>query len=679
MTSDLGVQAGRDWTEREARFVVDNDRFLDVADALDSDPRLGPYSLGELTVEEHDDTYFDTQDYDLHEAGWSLRIRRGEHRQGRSRERSTWITLKLPDPGEDDEKNDSQRRREIENTGYEDFHQVFFKIVLLLQDKHIIRKDRDPTAFIDAAISRGIGYALESAGLQDLFTVTTGRHSCPVREAGEGIATLSLDDSNYRFQQVVRDDSERQCRMEVELHAGARDELLTDIADRVRERFSLLGAKNSKFEHGMILYRGRKLLEKFEVKIIIPEQAVHGEIAKKISRGAEFMPGYLFDDDGTRHLRDVYFDTSQQDLFMAGCYLRLRKDGSQQDLKFRLLHFDTNVGDAVQYEVAAKEGADDFGDRWEQIQSWLGSVAGTSGPKKHPGSLDRIAKPLAAMGLRPVLEVGVDRVAWSVLKAGAQKAPKGVRGELIARLKYDKITFYRPGDKHGQAEVQFEVAGAEDHEAAPRILRRGEYYTFLRAFTTQCRKSAETAKIGWEINAKYFEGMIKLGLHRELPDWYGTHRTQLSMPMRREAPAGSPAHDTDDDQSTQFADGEGAPRGETRQAIRPASLMSPAAAGNNANSVFVYNLQTSQQINAAFGGYGMAFATELDKMYDHILPTDLESARTIQAAKDAVTAGDSASLRSGLQSLGGKFWEIAKQVSIPVLTLFLENRLGLKS
>lgn len=62
---------------------------------------------------------------------------------------------------------------------------------------------------------------------------------------------------------------------------------------------------------------------------------------------------------------------------------------------------------------------------------------------------------------------------------------RGIRGELIARLKYDKIKFLAPGDKNGDDGVEFEVAGVEGRDGAPRILRQ-DYLTFLHAFTAQC-------------------------------------------------------------------------------------------------------------------------------------------------------------------------------------------------
>jgi adenylate cyclase class IV len=667
MTTDSGSPPGRDWTEREARFVIENDEYLRIRDALDDDRKIGSYGLGRSKVKQHDDTYFDTKDYGLHELGWSLRIRRSE--------RGTWVTLKIPDPGGESEGSGGTWHREIENTGHEDFVQVFERIVELLQRQHILRGgswERDRV--LDLALWQGARCALESAGLRDLFTVSTLRHAWPVMEASHEIAELTLDDSTYLFQQVRRDDSERQCRMEVELTASARDEHLGDISELVQRNFGIEEVRISKFEHGMILYRMRKLGEKFEVKIAIPQRSVHEEIARKIRSNPEFVQGYLFTSDGKHRLRDAYFDTPRQHLFAAGCYLRLRKDGDERDLKFRILHFSPNLGQAVQYEVAAKGGESDFSDHWDQIQGWLSSISGVKTPKRRPGSLERIEKVLSDIGLRPALEVEVDRVGWSVLKGGA-------RGELIARLKYDKITFRAPGDKRSEVGVEFEVAGAEDHEAAPRALRSGEYYTFLRAFTDQCRESARMSKIGWEINAKYFAGMIKLGLQHEIPDWYGTLRIQASMPLRREVPAGGPEFDESDNdeqslvpEDDELRGGALARNGETN----PSGNL-PDGPGRNftVNIPISMSQAQSAQMNVNFGPYGQALLGELDKVYAHVQSVAPESAPAIHAAREAVLAGDASALMTRIRSLGARFWDIAQQVSIPVLTLFIENRLKL--
>jgi inorganic triphosphatase YgiF len=521
MSTDSENTAGLDWTEREARFVVENNEYLEIRDSLDSEKKIGSHVLAKSKVKQNDDTYFDTPGYTLHSLGWSLRIRRSE--------RTTRITLKIPDPGKNDGAPDDNWHREIENTGHQDFSEVFEKIIELLQAQHVInggQRERDAT--LDLLAWHGAHGALEFAGLQDLFTVSTVRHVWPVLEAGLEVAELSLDDSTYLFQRVRRDDYERQCRLEIELSAAAPDGLLSDISEAVLRAFGIKKTATSKFEHGMILYRARKLDEKFEVKISIARQSSHEEIVRAIRADPEFVPGYLFTGDGTHRLHDIYFDTPGQHLFKDGRYLRLRRDGRRGDLKFRILTFNPDIGQAAQYEIAAKDGESDFTARWEQIQKYLPSSVGKA--ERQPKSLAYVERMLSDMDLKPVLEVYVDRIGWSVLKGGP-------RGDLVARLKYDEISFRKPGDSHGESQVEFEVAGAEDHHAAPRSLRVSEYYNFLRAFTDQCRESVPMNRIGWEINAKYFAGLIKLRLHNEIPYWYGTLRTQAaSEPMRRESP-----------------------------------------------------------------------------------------------------------------------------------------------
>ena len=669
MSTDPGSPAGLDWTEREARFVVENDEYLGIRDTLDGKKKIGSHVLGKSKVKQHGDTYFDTPSYGLHELGWSLRIRRSEH--------TTRITLKIPDAAGDAEAPEGSWHREIENTGHREFAEVFEKIIELLQRQHIVRGGkRDRDGILDLAAWHGARYALEFAGLRDLFTVSTVRHAWPVMETGREVAELSLDDSDYLFQQVRRDDSERQCRMEVELSASAPDGLLSDISQAVRRAFGIEEVRISKFEHGMILYRVRKLDEKFEVKISIPRQSAHEEIVQAIRGNPEFVPGYLFTGDGAHCLRDVYFDTPELDLFTVGCYLRLRKDGDRRDLKFRILSFDPNLGQAAQYEIAAKDAESDFSDRWDQIQNRLSSMS-VRRVGRRPKSLERIDRTLSEMGLNPVLEVDVDRIGWSVLKGGS-------RGDLIARLKYDKITFREPGATHGESEVEFEVAGAEEHDAAPRALRVSEYYNFLRDFMDQCRDAVPMNEIGWEINAKYFAGLIKLGLHKRVPRWYGTLRMQAkSWPMRREPPGDNPDLYAPENPGQLAVPGQDSTG--TDDGARIGEPAASAGSSGNADRNFTVNTHISMsqaqsaQMNVNFGNYGQAILGELDKAYAHVQSSAPETLPAIEAARQAVLAGDTRSLMSRLRGLGAKFWDIAQQVGLPVLTLFIKDQLGLHS
>ena len=669
MSTLPGNPDGLDWIEREARFIVENNEYLGIRDSLDSEKKIGLYALGRSKVKQNDDTYFDTPSYALHDLGWSLRIRRSGH--------TTRTTLKIPDSAGNDEAPDGNWHREIENTGYQDFAQVFEKILELLQGQRVLHgSKRDRDAILDLLAWHGAHDALESAGLQDLFTVSTVRHAWPVLKTGLEVAELSLDDSAYLFKQVRRDDSERQCRLEVELSASAPNELLSDISETIQHSFGIKKVGISKFEHGMILYRARKLDEKFEVKISIPRQSSHEEIVHAIKANPEFVPGYLFTGDGTHRLHDVYFDTPEQDLFKAGRYLRLRIDGRRRDLKFRILSFNPDLGQAAQYEMAAKDGEGDFRARWEQIQNRLTSSSIRRAQRK-PESLESIERTLSEMGLHPALEVDVDRIGWSVLKGGP-------RGELIARVKYDKISFRKPGDRQGESQVEFEVAGAEDHDAAPHALRVSEYYNFLRSFTDQCRNTVPMNKIGWEINAKYFAGLIKLGLQKKIPDWYGTLRTQAaSEPMRREPSADSAKFYTPED-SRQLAlpgqdstgTGKSARTGETAASAGPSGNADRTVTVNN--QILMSQAQ-SAQMNISFGFYGQAILGELDKAYAYAQSAAPETAPVIDAARQAALAGDTSSLMARLRSLGAKFSDIAQKVMLPVLTAFIEDQLGLHS
>ncbi len=66
--------------------------------------------------------------------------------------------------------------------------------------------------------------------------------------------------------------------------------------------------------------------------------------------------------------------------------------------------------------------------------------------------------------------------------------------------------------------------------------------------------------MGWQINAKYFEGLDRLGLHRGRPSWWGSLRTKKSM--RRGAPFSRPGREELDDDAPEPALGEATAPGE---------------------------------------------------------------------------------------------------------------------
>jgi hypothetical protein len=84
----------------------------------------------------------------------------------------------------------------------------------------------------------------------------------------------------------------------------------------------------------------------------------------------------------------------------------------------------------------------------------------------------------------------------------------------------------------------------------------------------------------------------------------------------------------------------------------------------------------SAQLNTNFGDYGQAILGELNTALAHVQATAPETAPVIESARQAALDGDTRSLKSRLQSLGAKFWDITQQVSLPVLT---ENKFGLHS
>jgi hypothetical protein len=85
----------------------------------------------------------------------------------------------------------------------------------------------------------------------------------------------------------------------------------------------------------------------------------------------------------------------------------------------------------------------------------------------------------------------------------------------------------------------------------------------------------------------------------------------------------------------------------------------------------------SAQMNVSFGFYSQAILGELDRAHAYAQTAAPEAVPAIEAARQAALSGDTPGLASKLRSLGAKFSDIAKQVMLPVLTAYLENRLGL--
>lgn len=101
----------------------------------------------------------------------------------------------------------------------------------------------------------------------------------------------------------------------------------------------------------------------------------------------------------------------------------------------------------------------------------------------------------------------------------------------------------------------------------------------MHAFTAQCsdRTGINIEDMGWQINAKYFEGLDKLGRHRGRPGWWGSLRTKKSM--RRGTSASRPGREELDEDAPGPGSGEGAPLGE---AIRGHIMSQGAQAARDA-------------------------------------------------------------------------------------------------
>ena len=167
-------------------------------------------------------------------------------------------------------------------------------------------------------------------------------------------------------------------------------------------------------------------------------------------------------------------------------------------------------------------------------------------------------------------------------------------------------------------------------------------------------------RIGWEINAKYFAGLIKLGLQNRIPGWYGTLRTQAaSEPMRREPPVGAPEFYGSED-SIQLAiprwDSSGTgerTRTDARTEETAADTDFHASAGQNITVTPNFSSSQAQyvQTNMSLGFYREAILGELDRAYQYAQSAAPEIVPAIEAAQEAAREGDTRGLTSRLRSL----------------------------
>ncbi|MGI8911180.1 MAG: CHAD domain-containing protein [Rubrobacteraceae bacterium] len=176
----------------------------------DEDPRVGEGETREIT-----DTYFDTGDWRIYRAGYSLRVRR----KGSARKReATMKLLASPDgaPG-------LRRRREISEQ---------------------IESVDDLTA-APGPIGERLRALAGSRKLESIFEVRTRRGAYEISLEGNNVGEVALDDTEIPLENG--EEPARLRRVEVELDPGALD-TLDSFVQELRESCRLWPATASKYE-----------------------------------------------------------------------------------------------------------------------------------------------------------------------------------------------------------------------------------------------------------------------------------------------------------------------------------------------------------------------------------------------------------------------------------------------
>lgn len=680
--------------ETEMRFSISDNRFAYIMSAFQGHPHVGSFALEWQHVKDHEDTYFDAAG-DLHERGWSLRVRR----QGAN----VRATLKVPVSNEN---SHGVVHEEIENKSNDSFIGVIEQITRVLRDADAI-KER-PAAVGAQVILDGIYSTLRSFGLRDLFTIRTTRYTWLVKRATEEVAELTLDDSHYDIGGVDQATPIRECRMEVELRDPAYHEALAEISQFVRARFNIEEVRDSKFDRGMLHYSNQKLRDKIEAKITVTELADYSAIIRRIDNQDEFLPGYQFARLNDRRVSDIYFDTEQQSLFKAGCYLRLREEDGNKVLTFRRLAKEKKYGPALQHEVAARGAGEEFDAGWRQIQAGLSSTIGVT-PEELETNLDSIEGALSQLGLHRSLKVDLVRIPWVVEHVDSRTSLGQAQVSRVAKLKYDQIVFRRPGGRSKLLrEVEFEVTGVEDESAAPQEFQTTAYETFVVQFIEACAHTTSDGQVTRRISAKYFDGMVGLGIAQKTPEWLTDGRLAYSLSLLREAAAENPAaviQERDRLLEERLAATEDviALKGEVSAIIaelrtdgtkeQPRFLedleyrlrrLEAGFEDLSTRSVSVNIHNSIVQSSAAYVEFDLpTLAVELDRMRSSALngattSADYEHVAAIEAAREAATRGDASAVVAQLKRLGRFALDLAQKVSAPVVTALIESKLGIK-
>ena len=553
---------------------------------------------------------------------------------------------------------------------------------------------------------KGLYATLREIGLQDLFTVKTSRHRWVVTKDSANVAELAVDESYYDVGTPGSGEVIRECRIEVELVDASQDRIMAEICGALISQFDVSEVQESKFERGMLHFDTRGLKEKLEVKIRLDKQNDYAIILNRIDHDPVFVPRHLFTRMSERTISDIYFENTEQDLFQSGHYLRLRTEGPAKELVFRRLTQAARYGHVLQEEVVARGEGDAFLRSWHLIQRWLSGKTGRLITGDIRG-VDDARNFLSGAGFHPVLEVEIERLPWIVERID-ESGPYGAAPNHVAKLKYDQITMRDPNHRdHIIYSAEFEATGVESDSARAHQWNRLGYEAFVPAFEEACSYHTSGKKAEHILFAKYFQGMIDLGIAKSDPPWNKDQRLRYNVSLFRE--------EVEDDDNTydllQLVQQEQSgrfnspvyPRKIVESIIDELSLLlreENIGSGPTTLASFLNRrLKDSDEaivksvVNVTVSQDQAALSTSSASVDMNILARELsaiaaearsdqsidaEQVAAIEAAHKAAQSNDETAVIRSLRKAVTAASSLARQIGAPVATAFIESRFGLK-
>lgn len=324
---------------------------------------------------------------------------------------------------------------------------------------------------------------------------------------------------------------------------------------------------------------------------------------------------------------------------------------------------------------------------------WLGRTAGVAALDGATDLLN-IEAALRALGLRRVLEIDIVRLPWLVSRIDQQRKWRSESTNHVAKVKYDHITYRRPGDAQNiLRDVEFEVAGVEDESAGLKEAQISAYETFLGQFVEACIHASSDGKAIKRISAKYFHGMLGLGIVGEAPEWLADGRLAVSLSLLRESSSDGPsalAQQRSIGQQLAVTEDAIALTGDVasiREELRQGQHLQPqrirdidsrlarveesiARLASGINVTVIQNVAQNTELDFS------VLVAELDRMLLHIDPDDTRTRSDVIAARDAAKRGDSTSVYKHLRALGKRALEIAQDVGAMVAAAIIASKLG---